>query len=134
MLKQACISMSCLPLLTGLQPSLLQATMQRQEVVEAQAAEFLQWSVDSQSCHRAWQLEDWDSEEADTPQDPPAAQSGRLSGLPLYAGTPRSSEGGTPLASPMDRCVWQQPRPIKCSWQGFVRPFCVCVCASLQSC
>eukprot|EP00891_Asterochloris_glomerata_P004944 jgi/Astpho2/4944/Aster-x0656 len=72
------------------------ATMRHQQVLEAQAAEFLQWSADSQSCHRAWQAEDWDPEEADAPKDAPAAQSGQRSGLPLYAGTPQPPEGVNP--------------------------------------
>ena len=126
MFKQACISMRYLPLLTSSQTGLLQATMQRQEVLEAQATEFLQWLANSQSCHRAWQLEDWDKdwdqEEADAPKDPPAAQSGQLAGLPLHAGTPWPPGGGNPLASFMERCVWQQPLPMKCCWQGVPGP------------
>ena len=122
-------------MLTCSRPGLLQATMQRQEVLEAQATEFLQWLADSQSCHRAWQLEDWDPEESDAPEDPPAAQSGQQSGRPhyvpsLYAGPPWPPEGGNPPASFMDRCVWQQPWPVKCCWQGGVRSPHVCVCAS----
>ncbi len=130
MFKQPCISMRYLPSLTSLQPGLLQATMRHQQVLEAQAAEFLQWSADSQSCHRAWQAEDWDPEEADAPKDAPAAQSGQRSGRPLYAGTPQLPEGGNPPVPFTGRCVWQQPWPMKCCWQGIVRPSCVGVCAS----
>ena len=137
MLKQPCISMRHLPSLTSLQPGLLQATMQRQQVLEAQATEFLQWLADSQSCHRAWQLEDWDKdwdpEEPDAPKDAPAAQSGQLSFLALYPGTPWRPGRGNPLAFFLDRCAQQQPWPVKCCWQGVPQalPY-LCGCASFR--
>ena len=132
MQQHECISMRHLPSLTNLQPGLLQATMQHQEVLEAQATEFLQWSADSQSCHRAWQLQDWDPGEADDLEDSPAAQPGQLSDLPFYVGTPQPTERRNAPAPLLGRCVWQQPWHVMCCLQGSVRPTCICVSATLH--